>query len=233
MRDFFSDQVGQNLPWFGLTHILLLVGFFLTLVILWILGPRIRNSKYERIIRYTLIVLVLLFEYRVFENRILNGSVFRIPLCGIALYGLTFSVAFKKEKVFKLFYFYAFGAILTYFFYDTIWGLDRWDGWTYFGAHASICWFAIYGYRVFGFTPNKQNLYKSILYLAIYTFISGYAFYKFGGSDELFLFHAPIEEVTSLLENNHILYLIILSSVAIVSMAGMYLPIYLVERRKA
>lgn len=233
MRDFFSDQVGNNLPWFGLTHILLLVGFFLTLVTLWILGPKIRHSKYERVFRYLFVALAILFEYRVFENRILNGSVFRIPLCGLALYGLTFSVAFKKEKVFKIFYFYAFGAILTYFFYDTIWGLDRWDGWTYFGAHAMICWFAIYGYRVLGFTPKIQNLYKSILYLMIYTFITGYAHFKYGGSDEFFLFHAPMESLVSMVENNHILYVIILSFVAIACMAGMYLPVYLSQKRKA
>jgi hypothetical protein len=55
-----------------------------------------------------LILLVLIFEWRVFENRILNGSIFRIPLCGIALYGLAFSILFKNEKAYKIFYFYAF-----------------------------------------------------------------------------------------------------------------------------
>lgn len=232
MDDFFSNEVGRTIEWFSLTHILLILGFFLTLVILWILGPKIRNNKYEKVIRYILVLLAILFEYKVFESRILNGSIFRIPLCGVALYGLFFATAFKSEKLFKIFYFYAFGAILTYFFYDTVWGLDRWSGWTFFGAHACIGWFAVYGYRVFNFVPKFKDLLHSIFFLAIYAFISGYAFYRFGGSDELFLFHPPVDFVSSLVENHHILYLILFSSVALALMFLMYLPIYLNEKKK-
>lgn len=233
MKDFFSDELTTSIEWFGLTHILLIIGFIATLVLLWILGPKIRNSKYEKWIRFLLIGLTILFEWRVFENRILNGSIFRIPLCGIALYGLTFAVAFKNQTVYKITYFYAFGTILTYLFFDTVWGLDRWNGWTYFGAHAAIGWFAVYGYRVLGFTPLKRDLYRSILFLAIYALASGYATFKFGGSDELFLFHPPVEFMSFLQEIHQIVYLIVFCSLAILLMFAMYLPIYLTEHSKA
>ena len=232
MQEFFSDQMTQPIEWFGVTHILLIFGLILTLVLLWILAPKIKNCRYEKYIRFFLIGLAVIFEWRVFESRMLNGSLFRIPLCGIALYGLLYSIAFKKEKLFKIMYFYAFGTLLTYLFFDTLWGLDRWNGWTYFGAHAAIGWFAVYGYRVLNFTPTKKDLYQSMFFLGIYAFIAGYATYKYGGSDELFLFNPPVDFMNVFKEIHHIVYLVVLISLAALLMFGMYLPIYLTEKRK-
>ena len=232
MQEFISNQVGESIEWFGTTHIFLILSFILSLVLLWGLAPRFKNKKYEIIIRFIFIGLVVLFEWKVFENRLLNGSIFRIPLCGIALYGLTYSIAFKKENVFKIIYFYAFGTILTFLFFDTVWGLDRWDGWTYFGAHAAIGWLAVYGYRVFDFTPSKKDLKISMLFLAGYALISGYATYKYGGSDELFLKNPPVEFMRFLIEIHQIVYLVVLISLAALLMYLMYLPIYLTEKVK-
>lgn len=232
MYDFFYGEVTQAIEWFGLTHILLIVGFITTLTLLWIFGPKLRNTKYEKWFRYFLIVLVFVVEWRVLENRILNGSIFRIPLCGIALYGLTYSVFFKKEKVYKIIYFYWFGTILTYFFFDTVWGLDRWDGWTYFLAHASIGWLAIYGYRVLDFKLTRKDLYNSMIVLVIYAFISGYATYKYGGSDELFLKNAPVDFMNFFIEIHQVLYVAVMVILAALLMHLMYLPIYLNERKK-
>ena len=232
MRDFFYGDVTQSIEWFGLTHILLIIGFFTTVVLLWIFGPKLKDNKYEKWFRYFLIVLVFIFEWRVFENRILNGSIFRIPLCGIALYGLTYSVFFKKEKVFKIFYFYAFGTLLTYFFFDTPWGLDRWGAWTYFGAHASIAWLAVYGYRVLGFKLTIKDLHNSMIALAIFSFISGYATYKYGGSDELFLLNPPVDFMNVFKEIHQVLYVVVMIVLAALLMHLMYLPIYLNERVK-
>ena len=231
--NFFSDIVGQTIPWFSLTHILLLIGFFATLVLLWIFGPKIGSSKKEKWFRYALIFLVFIFEIKVFESRILNGSIFRIPLCGVALYGLTFAIAFKNEKAYKIFYFYAFGTLLTYLFFDTIWGLDRWNGWTYFGAHAAIGWLAVYGYRVLNYQLTKKDLYLSMLCLTIYALISGYATYRFGGSDELFLFHAPADFMNFLIDIHQVVYLLVLVPLASLFMYLMYLLIAITEKRKA
>lgn len=230
MHDFFYGDVTQPIEWFGLTHILILLVFFSTIVLLWIFGPKLKNTKYEKWFRYFLIVLVFIFEWNVFENRILNGSIFRIPLCGIALYGLTYSVFFKKEKVYKIFYFYAFGTLLTYFFFDTVWGLDRWGAWTYFGAHASIAWLAVYGYRVLGFKLTRKDLYNSMVVLAIYAFIAGYASFKYGGSDELFLVNPPVDFMNFFKEIHQVVYDIVMVILAALLMHLMYLPVYVNER---
>jgi len=231
MSEFFSNEVGATIPWFGVTHVLLLLGFFATLVVLWIYGPKIGASNKEKWFRYFLLFLVLIFEFKVFESRMLNGSVFRFPLCAVALYGLTFSIAFKSKKAYVIFYFYAFGTILTYLFFDTVWGLDRWNGWTYFGAHAAIGWFAVYGYRVLGYTPTKKDLHMSMVYLAIYSFISGYAYVRFGGSDELFLFHAPADFMNFLFDIHQIVYQIVFVLLAALLMHLMYVPVYLQEKK--
>jgi len=233
MQDFFSNTIGQTIEWFGLTHILLLLGFLGSLILLWMLGPKIKQNKYEKWLRYTLIGLAILFEWVVFESRILNGSVFRLPLCGIALYGLMYAIAFKNKKVFNIVYFYAFGTLLTYLFFDTPWGLDRWNGWTYFGAHAMIGWFAVYGYRVLGFTPSKKDLFHSMIALSIYGFISGYATYKYGGSDELFLKNPPVEFLNVIRDINQALYVLVMVMLAAGLMSLMYLIIYLKEKSKS
>lgn len=229
MKDFFSNEIGASLPWFGVAHLLLLIGFFISLSLIWVFGPKIKNSKYEPWVRYVLLLLLLLFEYQVFENRLLNGSIFRLPLCAISLYGLTFAMMFKNERAYKIFYFYAFGTLLTFLFFDTPWGLDRWGGWKYFGAHATIGWFAVYGYRVFGYTPTKKDVYLSIGLLAIYSLISGYATYRYGGSDELFLFHAPVDFMNFLIDIHQVVYLLVFIPLAALLTAAMYVPIYLSE----
>ncbi|HOI47467.1 MAG TPA: YwaF family protein [Bacilli bacterium] len=226
MNDFFSNQPGQSLEWFGLPHILLTLGFVISIVVLWILLPKLKDKSYEKWIRYFLIALVFLFEWRVFESRILTTSLFRLPLCAVALYALTYAIAFKKEKAFNIVYFYAFGSLLSFLFYDTPWGLDRWDGWTFFGAHACIAWLAVYGVRTLGYTPNKKNLYQSMIFLAVYAFVSGYATFKFGGSDELFLFTPPVDFLVALQDIHPLLYLLAFSAFVVLMLILMYLPYF-------
>jgi hypothetical protein len=216
MGDFFSNEIGNTIPWFSLTYFILIFCFILTLFLIWWISPVIKKSKYEKVFRFILIGLVFLFEWRVFESRMLANSIFRMPLC-----------AFKKEKVFRIIYFYVFGAFLTYLFFDTLWGLDRWSGWTFFGAHACIGWLAVYGVTVLEYRPTKTDLYKSMLLLAVYSFISGYATYRFGGADELFLFHPPLAEVQFLIDIHPLLYQVIFSLVVALLMYAMYLPIFI------
>ena len=232
MSDFFSGEMGNSLEWFGLSHILLMFGFVLTIIGLILISPKIKNSKYEYIYRIALIVLVVIFEWNVFENRILNGSIFRMPLCAVSLYGLTYAVLFKNEKVFKVVYFYIFGTFLSFLFFDTPWGLDRWGAWTFFGAHATIAWLAVYGYKVLDMKPTIKNFYQAIIVLAIYAFVSGYAFLKYGGSDELFLFHPAADFLQFLIDIHPAVYVVVYSSLAVLLMYITFLPVYLPNRKK-
>jgi uncharacterized membrane protein YwaF len=207
-----------------------LIGLAVTSIALALFAPKIRDSKYEAWFRYGLIAFVLLFEWRVFESRMLNASIFRLPLCAVSLYGLTYAVAFKKPLVFKITYFYIFGAFLTYLFYDTLWGLDRWDGWKFFGAHATIVWLAVYGWRVLGYKPNLNNLYQSMVALAIYAFISGYATYVYGGDDNLFLQTPPVDFLQFLVDIHQVLYVIVFCMLAALLMYAMYIPVWVSKR---
>jgi uncharacterized membrane protein YwaF len=232
MNDFFSDQLGSPLEWFGLAHILLTLGFIATVILIWIFAPKLKGHKNERWFRYVLVAVVFLFEWPVFESRMLTGSPFRMPLCAVALYGLTYAVLFKKEKVFNVVYFYAFGSLLSFIFYDTLWGLDRWYGWTFFGAHATIAWLAVYGYRALGFTPVKRDLGRAYVFLAIYAAISGYGTLRFGGSDELFLFTPPVAFLNALSDIHPLVYLVPFMAFAALLVFAMYLPIWLTERKR-
>ena len=225
MIPFFSEEPGQALEWFGIAHIALTLGFVLSIVLLWIFSPKLRNSKAEPWIRYGILVLGVVFEWRVFESRMLTTSVFRFPLCAVALYSLFFSVLFKKGKVFRIAYFFAFGSLLSFLFYDTPWGLDRWNGWTFFGAHAVIAWLAVYGVRVLGYVPLRRDWLRSMAVLAVYAAISGYATLRFGGTDELFLFTPPVDFLVAFQAFSPLLYLATFSAFVALLIALMYLPV--------
>ena len=94
-----------------------------------------------------------------------------------------------------------------------------------------IVYLGIYGYKVFGFKPNTKDLIQSMGYLALYALISGYATLTFGGSDELFLFHAPVDFLQGLLDFSQVLYIIVLTSMAAVLMILTYLPIALSAKK--
>lgn len=232
MNEFFSNEVGSSIEWFGTTHILIILGFIFSLFSIGFFGKKLSNKKtLEIVVRIFLIALVFVFEWNVFENRLLNTSIIRLPLCAVALYGLTYSVALKKEKAFKMFYFYWFGTIFTFLFFDTPFGLDRWSGWTYFGAHAMIGILAIYGLRVFKFIPTKKDLWASMNVLAVYAFLSGYATFIYGGSDELFLKNPPVDFLNVLKDTSQILYTTVWVLFAALIMVIMYLP-FVSKKRK-
>ena len=232
MNEFFSNEVGSSIEWFGTTHILIILGFIFSLFSIGFFGKKLSNKKtLEIVVRIFLIALVFVFEWNVFENRLLNTSIIRLPLCAVALYGLTYSVALKKEKAFKMFYFYWFGTIFTFLFFDTPFGLDRWSGWTYFGAHAMIGILAIYGLRVFKFIPTKKDLWVSMNVLAVYAVLSGYATFTYGGSDELFLKNPPVDFLNVLKDNSQIMYTTVWVLFAALIMVIMYLP-FVSKKRK-
>lgn len=224
MKNFFNQVPGTSIDWFGLTHILIITFFILTVAVVLIFGKKLTQYKHEKYIRLILIVLVFLFEWRVFENRVLNLSLFRLPLCAIALYGLTYAIAFRKEKIFKIVYFYWFGTILTFLFFDTPFGLDRWSGWTYFGAHLMIGVLAMYGLSVYKWIPSKKDLFLAMNLLGIYAIISGYATFKYGGSDELFLKTPPVDFLNGLVEIHQGVYTFVFVLIAALFMGLLYLP---------
>lgn len=231
MNTFFNQEPGQTIEWFGWIHISIIMSFILILSLVVIFGKKIQHSKYEVLFRYFFITLVVLFEWQVFENRVLNGSLFRLPLCAIALYGLTYSIAFKKEKVFKITYFYWFGTILTFLFFDTPFGLDRWSGWTYFGAHLMIGVLAMYGLSVFKWIPTKMDLFISMGLLATYGIISGYATFVYGGSDELFLKNPPVDFLNGLVNIHQGLYTLVFALIAAIIMVLIYLPLIQLNKK--
>ncbi len=69
MNNFFNQVPGQAIEWFGLTHILIIVFFISALITVLLFGNKLYHSKYEMPMRFIIIGLVFLFEWRVFENR--------------------------------------------------------------------------------------------------------------------------------------------------------------------
>ena len=75
-----------------------------------------------------------------------------------------------------------------------------------FDSHLDIAWLGVYGYRALGFKMTRKDLYNSMIVLAIYAFISGYASFKYGGSDELFLVNPPVEFMNVFKEIHQVVY---------------------------
>lgn len=71
-----------------------------------------------------------------------------------------------------------------------------------------------------------------MIVLAVYALISGYASFKFGGSDELFLVNPPVEFMNVFKEIHQVVYDLVMIILAAILMHLMYLPIYISERQK-
>jgi hypothetical protein len=82
------------------------------------------------------------------------------------------------------------------------------------------------------FTPTKRDLYHSILFLAIYATISGYAHQRFGGSDEFSCLLSPVDFLVSLKDIHEIVYLGTFALFASTLIFAMYLPVFLTEKKK-
>ena len=72
-------------------------------------------------------------------------------------------------------------------------------------------------------------IYDSMVALAIYVFISGYASYKYGGSDKPFLKNAPVDFMNCFKENRLVVYVVVMVILALLLMYMNYLLIFLIE----
>lgn len=100
-------------------HIAAIVFFITALVLTIIFRKRLRESKYEKTLRYTLITLVIIFEvlYKYWfistkQGRVVDDAL-SLDLCAITLYLGCFLMGMKKQWMFSICYFYSLGAMFS------------------------------------------------------------------------------------------------------------------------
>lgn len=143
----------------------LVIGLALTIIF----RKRIRESKYEKTLRYTLIVLVIVFEvlYKYWfistkQGRVIDDAL-SLDLCAITLYLGCFLMGMKKKWMFRICYFYSLGALFALIIPDMGgFGPNHFRYYHFFYIHSFIIYTPIYFIVVHGYRIMFKDLLISL-----------------------------------------------------------------------
>ncbi|QVK19858.1 TIGR02206 family membrane protein [Mycoplasmatota bacterium] len=173
MKDFFSYEPSNNIfRLYSIPHIIMLIVFAVMLALLYVSKDKIRKSKYEKVIRISFASIVLSLEIMLYFWYILNGQtdlalILPFEVCGFALYFGVFMMYFKNYKLFRLGYYWSFGANIAILFPPILYSFDRFRFYQYLFNHMFIFIMYLYMYFVHKFKPTLKAYIQSILFMIL------------------------------------------------------------------
>lgn len=177
MKEFFSSSIGNEFVEFGFLHFLMLFTLFFVPVILYKFKDKIRQSKNEKKLRYTLASIGIFFEVSLYIWILINvgwnwaENLPFLSLCGLSLY-LGIAMMFTKSyRIFEIGYFWSVGAIVSVLFPDIVYSFDRYRFYQFMFGHMIFFYMYMYMLFVHNFIPTIKSLGKSSLILFIYCMI--------------------------------------------------------------
>lgn len=212
----------------------LVIGLALTIVF----RKRIRESKYEKTLRYTLIVLVVVFEvlYKYWyistkQGRVIDDAL-SLDLCAITLYLGCFLMGMKKKWMFRICYFYSLGAMFSMAIPEMgSFGPDHFRYYHYFYVHSFIIYTPIYFIVIHGYRIRFKDLLISLgTIFPIGLFVMGVDFLT--KTNYMFLRHKPYSATPLDLFGPWPNYVLGLAGMVVVFMFIWYVPWIFVNLRR-
>ena len=170
MSAFFGDTIGiEFVPW-GIYHFIPLVLVIIGVLVIFFLKDWIRESGYDKKIRYTLGTLGIITEVTLHIWIIANGNWtvkenLPIGICAFSLYLGIFVMFTKNWKVFEIGYFWAIGGVLSVVFPDILFGPDRFRYYNFLFVHMIFFFMYMYMMFVHNYVPTFRSFKKSFLLL--------------------------------------------------------------------
>ena len=153
MSGFFSFTESSNtFQEFSLNHIIPLLFIIIGVILIYLNRERIRNSKYEKQIRYSLAVLAILTEvsFQVWQMAYGRWSFYDslpLHLCRLTNYLGIYIMFTKNNKVFHIAYFWSLAGVVSILFPDILHGPDRYRYYHFMLSH--ILFFFNFMYLLF------------------------------------------------------------------------------------
>lgn len=170
---FFSyTDYGETLELFTLQHFLAgLIFAFLPCLLIIFFKDKIKNSKYEKTLRYAISYITLLFELLLYLWYIISGGIrdwrMVVPstLCGLTLFLACYSMFTLSKKISPVIYYYSYGAAVSFIASDISYGYNRFRFYTFFIIHGLILVMAVYLRVINGVKSDKKAYIRSMLIL--------------------------------------------------------------------
>lgn len=237
-RDFFSHTPSEHhFGLFSITHIIAILIVASAMFLVYKFRVEIRNWRFEKVLRYGLPCLTLFFEFTQYFWHITHGDTWQqtVPwaLCGFCIYFFSYGLLFNNSRVFKTAYFWFFGAILSFIYFDTPHWIDRYRFYAYAVCHFGILVMMVYGTFVMEWKPTRKDFNTStIVLLSISVFTAIYNNFIDSSGNFLYLYNSPVPPITKAFENMRYVYVVLFMAFAYGCMWLTYLPFYLKERKE-
>ncbi|WP_174615446.1 TIGR02206 family membrane protein [Virgibacillus ihumii] len=198
MVDWFVGLDGQPFMTFGVSHIIMLIIYFLGLILFLTARHKLRrNAKLYNIIRWGLFGVLVLSEitYQIWAavNEIWSLSE-HIPLhlCGIT--GITGAIALfsHNEKLIHITFFFglvpAFLAVVTP---ELPYDIPHFRYWKFFIHHIVVSWVSLFLVVANSTKITFKSMLESYGYILLYAALIGFVVNPVLGSNYLYLSHTP------------------------------------------
>ena len=178
---------------FSFTHFIV---FIISIIIIWLffkIIPIIKESPYEKIIRYTFGISLLFTNVVLWIYSYNLGTEWYhylpIATCGWSVYSGGLALLTKNKTLFKITLFWGFGAILTILGPSVIEGPNKYNFYQFFYRHLGIILSAFYLMHVFDYKITKKDFKLFLVITISLTIASSIINYIVNKPDELNMFY--------------------------------------------
>lgn len=175
------------------SHIIPLIISLLLLIGLYYGAPYIKKLKSERIIRYSIGIIMLLSNVSIYiyahNNQLMWYEYLPEATCGWAIYFGGFALLTKNRTLAILTFFWGWGAISTFLAPNLMEGPMRYNYYQFFLRHLLILATSIYMFRVLDVKVYKRDFAIYVLYTLPMAIIGGVVSFVVDKPDELNMFY--------------------------------------------
>lgn len=153
MSGFFSYTESSNtFQEFSLNHIIPLLFIVIGVLVIYFNRQKIRNSKHEKTIRYSIAVIAIITEVSFQIWQMIHGrwnfyDSLPLHLCRLTNYLGIYIMFTKSNKVFEIAYFWSLSGVVSILFPDILHGADRFRYYHFMISH--ILFFYMFMYLLF------------------------------------------------------------------------------------
>ena len=237
MNEFFSFSESANMfQTFSLNHIIPMLIIVVGVILIYVNRERLRNSKYEKHIRYSIAVIAILTEvsFQVWQGA--HGTwnfVESLPLhlCRLTNYLGIYIMFTKNNRVFDIAYFWSLAGVVSILFPDILHGPDRFRYYHFMISH--ILFFFMYMYLLFvnelklSFTSWKKSFVTLFLLATVIIipvnniFDMNYMYLLYPGDTPFSIFYG----------GSYLIYIIGCIGLTMIVITLWYIPIYFYNKK--
>ena len=192
----FERLAGGSTPqfeMFSMTHFIALVFGFIILHLVLHHSPKLKDFKYEKYIRYLFGSMMIYTNINLWMYSYSLGEAWYhylpIATCGYATFLSGLTIITKNKTIFKITFFWGFGAVLSLFGPTVLEGPLRYNFYQFFFRHIGIIIVPLYMIKAYGYKIERKD-WRLFVYvtlsLAIVSTIINYSVNK---PDELNMFY--------------------------------------------